>query len=120
MREDPKHSAASLQCAGAFGQSSASGFGSAAAPSLFGTPASQPGALTTFSAPAFGGQQQQSQGAFGSTFGGSSFGGGQQQQHQQQQQVSSALCGKEGKPLTHVTKWEDISPHGQQYLLDLE
>lgn len=27
---------------------------------------------------------------------------------------------KDGKPLTHSTKWDDISPQGQHYLLELE
>jgi hypothetical protein len=34
--------------------------------------------------------------------------------------VSGALSTKEGRPLTHATKWDDISPQGQAYLLELE
>jgi hypothetical protein len=105
---------------GAFGASSGSLFGSTATPSLFGgNQASQPGALSTFSAPAFGASQPQ--GAFGSSFSGGAFGGQPTQQlQQQQQQVSGALSTNEGRPLTHATKWEDISPQGQAYLLELE
>ena len=33
---------------------------------------------------------------------------------------SQALVTRDGKPLTQSTKWEDLSPHGQQYLLELE
>ena len=33
---------------------------------------------------------------------------------------SQALVTKDGKPLTHSTKWDDISPQGQHYLLELE
>ena len=105
----------------------------ASTPSLFGTPAASTGAISIFSAPAFGGQSQP---AFGSTqFGGASqpqqqaglFGIQPQQQQQQQQQQggqlqssSAALTTKDGKPLSHATRWEDISPQGQAYLLELE
>ena len=98
--------------AGAFGAST----GTTTAPSLFG--GNQAAQLTTFSGPAFGATQPQ--GAFGSTFSGAAFGGQPQQQQQQQQQVSGALSTKEGRPLTHATKWDDISPQGQAYLLELE
>ncbi len=104
----------------------------ASTPSLFGAPAPSTGALSIFSGPAFGGQSQP---AFGSTlFGGANqpqqqpglFGIQPQQQPQQQQQgpqlqsSSAALTTKDGKPLSHATKWEDISPQGQAYLLELE
>ena len=108
----------------------------ASTPSLFGTPAASTGAISIFSAPAFGGQSQP---AFGSTlFGGASqpqqqpglFGLQPQQQPQPQQQQqqqgpqlqssSAALTTKDGKPLSHATKWEAISPQGQAYLLELE
>ena len=106
--------------------------GAAATPSPFETPAASTGALSIFSTPAFGAAQ--SQPAFVSTL----FGGTQQAQQQQQQpglfglqpqqqqpqqqlqQSSTALVTKDGKPLSHSTKWEDISPQGQAYLLELE
>jgi hypothetical protein len=33
---------------------------------------------------------------------------------------AQALATKEGKPLAHSTKWDDMSPQAQQYLLALE
>jgi hypothetical protein len=33
---------------------------------------------------------------------------------------AQALATKEGKPLAHSTKWDDMSPQAQQYLLELE
>lgn len=35
-------------------------------------------------------------------------------------QGASVLSGKEGKALTHFTKWDDISDQGQAALLQLE
>jgi hypothetical protein len=111
----PFHTKATVCNAGAFGAST----GTTNAPSLFGgNQAAQPGPLTSFSGPAFG--TAQPQGTFGSTFSGAAFGAQPQQQQQQQQQVSGALSTKEGRPLTHATKWDDISPQGQAYLLELE
>ena len=108
------HTKAAVCDAGAFGASS----GTTTTPSLFGgTQTAQPGALSTFSGSAFGAAQPQ--GAFGSTLSGAAF-GAQPQQQPQQQQVSGALSTKEGRPLTHATKWDDISPQGQAYLLELE
>lgn len=109
------------------GLHAAGAFGAASTPSLFsGAPASA-GALSLFSAPAAGAAQ--SQPAFGSLFGGApaqqqQLGFGQQQaagaQGQQLPGSAAALLTKDGKPLSHATKWEDISPQGQAYLLELE
>lgn len=35
-------------------------------------------------------------------------------------QNASVLTTKEGKPLTHMTEWDDISESGQAALLELE
>ncbi|KAK9824224.1 hypothetical protein WJX72_008640 [[Myrmecia] bisecta] len=44
----------------------------------------------------------------------------QQQQQQQQQPQYAALATTDNKPLSHYTKWDEISPAGQNYLLQLE
>jgi hypothetical protein len=44
----------------------------------------------------------------------------QQQQQQQQQQAAGQLVTKDNRPLTHSTKWDDLSPQAQQYLMELE
>lgn len=77
--------------------SSGSLFGAASTPSLFG--AASTGALTTF-------------GAAPTTalFGGQPAAG---------QQVT-ALATKDGRPITHGSKWDDLSPQTQQYLTELE
>lgn len=73
--------------------SSTSFFGASSTPSLFGAP---------------------SPAATPSLFGGSP------QQQQQQQSTGTALITKDGRPVTHSTKWEDLSPQAQQYLQELE
>lgn len=77
--------------------SSGSLFGAASTPSLFG--AASAGALTTFgAAPAptlFGGQPVAAQ-------------------------QLTALATKDGRPITHGSKWDDLSPQTQQYLTELE
>jgi hypothetical protein len=40
--------------------------------------------------------------------------------HRPTQLLTRPQVTKDGKPLSHSTKWEDISPQGQAYLLELE
>ena len=87
--------------------SSASLFGATPAPSLFG--AASTGAMTSF------GFQSGAPG----TAAPSLFGGMAGMQQQQQQQVT-ALTTKDGRPITHTSKWDDLSPQTQQYLTELE
>lgn len=88
-------------------------FGAASSASLFGAPASTPslfGAASSASlfgaaTPAtslFGGQPA---GALGAPV---------------QQQSVTALTTKDGRPITHTSKWDDLSPQTQQYLSELE
>jgi len=59
---------------------------------------------------------------FGATAGPSLFGGGQvtAAQPQHAQHAIPQLVTKENRPVTHSTKWDDLSPQAQQYLLELE
>jgi hypothetical protein len=101
-------------------------FGAASSPSLFGATAASSASLFGAATPAptslFGGAA--SAGAL-TTFGFQSttaaapslFGGAAQQQ--QQQQVTALTTG-DGRPITHTSKWDDLSPQTQQYLGELE
>ncbi|GAB4820454.1 hypothetical protein N2152v2_007500 [Parachlorella kessleri] len=116
-----------------FGAAPAPAAGAASTPSLFGA-ASTPSLFGASSTPSFFGAQPASAAAasapsFGFGTGAlvlasstpSLFGGSQQQQAaQQQQQQLAALVTKDSRPLTHTTKWDDLSPQEQQYLLELE
>ncbi|PRW18350.1 nuclear pore complex NUP58 [Chlorella sorokiniana] len=121
----------------AFGASSASLFGAASTPSLFGAQpapsaslfgaASTPSLFGAASTPSlFGAQPASAPSLFGAasagaltTFGAapapSLFGG----QPAAGQQVT-ALATKDGRPITHGSKWDDLSPQTQQYLTELE
>ncbi|PSC72685.1 Hydroxyproline-rich glyco family [Micractinium conductrix] len=90
-------------------------FGAASTPSLFGAASSgglfgtaSAGALTTTAAPSFGFGQT---GAAPSLFGGAQPAAGQ---------AVTALATKDGRPITHTSKWDDLSPQTQQYLSELE
>ncbi|KAL4853430.1 ABC transporter G family member 7 [Chlorella vulgaris] len=87
--------------------SSASLFGAASTPSLFGA-----GGGTA--APAFG-FQSSAAGAAPSLFGVAQPGA----LMAAQQQVT-ALATKDNRPISHSTKWEELSPQTQQYLAELE
>lgn len=114
--------------------SSASLFGASTTPNLFGAPASSAfGAASSpslFGAASSAATGAQPFGAFGSTLGGSAGGGlfssapptsgSLFAPSVPQQQNASALTAKEGKPLTHITKWDEISDCGQAALLELE
>lgn len=101
-------------------------FGAPAA-GLFGAPVASTGTVSLFGGAA-------TQPAFGSAFG-TPFGTPQQPQQpagfgQQQPAVgyqagqfsaaAASLVTTDGKPLSHATKWEEISAQGQAYLLELE
>jgi nucleoporin p58/p45 len=87
----------------AFGASPSPGaFG---APSPFGAPASTPSLFGATQTTSLFGAPQQTQ---------------QQLQQQQQQQAAAQLVTKDNRPLTHSTKWDDLSPQAQQYLMELE
>jgi hypothetical protein len=90
----------------AFGASPSPGaFGATQSPSPFGAPASTPSLFGGAQTPSLFGAPQQTQ---------------QQQQQQQQQQAAAQLVTKDNRPLTHSTKWDDLSPQAQQYLMELE
>lgn len=91
-----------------FGQSSAPKFGSSTGTS-FG------GSLVPSSSPSLFGQS-----SFQS-FGGVRPGFGQQPPQQLQQNTAAQqLLTKDNRPIAHGTKWEDLSPQAQQYLMELE
>ncbi|EFN58397.1 hypothetical protein CHLNCDRAFT_56832 [Chlorella variabilis] len=87
----------------AFGASSASLFGATPAPSLFGG-----GPTSAF------GFQSSAAGASPSLFGAAAPTVGAPSQ-----QVT-ALTTKDNRPITHSSKWDDLSPQTQQYLTELE
>lgn len=130
-----------------FGASSTPSFsfgGGGSAPSLFG--GASTGAVSLFGAattqaPAFSGPQSTpafsfstGAGLFGAPGSSPAFGvspatatpslfGGQTQAGASVSNISSAnqqLVTKDNRPITHSTKWEELSPQAQQYLLELE
>lgn len=102
-----------------FGAASApSLFGAASTPSLFGA-APSPGLFGAAPTPSLFGAA--GGGAFGFQSGGgaaapSLFGAAQPAAGQQ----VTALTTKDGRPITHSSKWDDLSPQTQQYLTELE
>jgi len=88
----------------AFGTSPSLGaFGAPQSSSQFGAPASTPSLFGAAPTPSLFGAPQQAQ-----------------QQQQQQQQAAGQLVTKDNRPLTHSTKWDDLSSQAQQYLMELE
>lgn len=88
-------------------------FGAASSASLFGAPASTPSLFGAASSASLFGAATPAPSLFGSQPAGALGAPAQQQ-------AVTALATKDGRPITHTSKWDDLSPQTQQYLTELE
>ena len=98
------------------------GIGAASSPSLFGQQtggfgSSGAGALVPSTGSSLFGPSS-TQSFFGKSPGG--FGSTPQQPQGANYGMSQQLMTKDNRPIAHSTKWDDLSPQAQQYLLQLE
>lgn len=108
----------------AFGAASSGAGFSFSSPSTFSTPAaSKPGLFGAASTPSMFGNAGKSPGGFSfspsstQSFQNAGFGSAQTQQTAG---GNVQLLTKDNRPVAHSSKWEDLSPQAQQYLLELE
>lgn len=102
------------------------GMGAASSPSLFGQQtggfgSSGAGAVMPFTGASTGSSlfgPSSTQSFFGKSPGG--FGSTPPQPQGANYGMSQQLMTKDNRPIAHSTKWEDLSPQAQQYLLQLE
>lgn len=83
-------------------------FGAASTPSMFGNAGKSPGGFSFSPASTQGFQNAGGVAGFGSA------------QNQQTAGGSMQLLTKDNRPIAHSSKWDDLSPQAQQYLLELE